>query len=187
MTVRISPSIIKKYEVHTKWQTKMTLEERVNAPFLEAPDNNSPGPCPCRNDNLMPELCQMQQPREKTSHQQQDGSRMRTRTKSNSISMRTCLKSLTRLEQVYPLPLLPRHPLPDRVRGEEKRHDGAIARSEIRRAASVRTGCNSILRRSVNDDRRTDNTALTLMCVKVAGRDWGRGWACRTSRDCTSK
>ena len=64
---------------------------------------------------------------------------------------------------MYPSPLCPHDPLPGRVRGEEERHGGTIARSEIRRA--VRTGCNSNLRRSVDED--TDDTALTLMCVKL--------------------
>jgi hypothetical protein len=91
-------------------------------------------------------------------------SRMRTRT--NSISMRrTRLKSLARVEQVYTSPLRPHHQLPGRVRGEKERHGGTIAHSEFRRA--VPTGGNLNLRKSVNDDRRTDNTALTLMCVKL--------------------
>ena len=72
----------------------MTLEEREKA-FLEAPDNHCPGHCTRRNDNLMPELSQC-----------------RTRFRCGKS-----LKGLTRLEQVYPSPLLPHHSLRGRIRG----------------------------------------------------------------------
>jgi hypothetical protein len=88
---------------------------------------------------------------------------------------RTRLKSLARVEQVYTSPLRPHHQLPGRVRGEKERHGGTIAHSEFRRA--VPTGGNLNLRKSVNDDRRTDNTALTLMFVELLGGTAGVGVA----------
>ena len=58
------------------------------------------------------------------------------------------------------------------VRGGKECHGGTIVRSETRRA--VRTNGNSNLRRSVNDDRATDNTALTSTCAKLLAVGLGK-------------
>lgn len=63
------------------------------------------------------------------------------------------------------------------VQVETEHHGGTIACGEIRRA--VWTSRDSNLRKSINDDRRTDkNTALALICVKLLDG---------TGRDCTSR
>ena len=63
----------------------------------------------------------------------------------------------------------------DSYEGEKECHGGTIVRSETRRAVRTRpTSGNSNLRRSVNDNKATDNTALTSTCANLLAVGLGK-------------